>query len=141
VFNPKIPTIDKISLIFSSYTTIFSPPAAWLLITLFAISIAQGVAASILVYLLRRQKNNEISITKGLGGSGLIGIFSALGIGCVACGTSLITPILGIFFATSSAAMAREIGTYSAIFALILSIVALHSAGYKLSFAYRPPPK
>lgn len=73
------------------------------------------------------------SILKDLGGTGIAGVLSVLGLGCAACGTSLVTPILTFLFATSSVAVAEEVGLYSAVLALVASLVTVYLAGLKLS--------
>lgn len=124
---------DKISVIISSYSDIFTLPLVPLSFTLFLVSILQGAAAAALVYSVRKTRSLNRDIAKEFGGIGTAGILSVLGLGCVPCGTSLVTPLLTFFFATSSATIAEQVGFYAALLALGISLVTAHLAGYKLS--------
>lgn len=116
-----------------SYSGIFTWPLSPLALTLFAVSVFQGAAVAALVYSIRIERAMQQGFLKEFGGTGVAGAFSVLGLGCAACGTSLVTPILTFFFATSSVAVAEEVGSYSAILALIVSIITVYLAGFKLS--------
>lgn len=128
-----LPLLAKVQLIISSYTSIFEQPYSPMAITLFVVSVLQGAAIAGIVYSIRRERSINKSAIKDLGGTGAAGVLSVLGLGCAACGTSLIAPILALFFAASSAALAEQIGFYSAVLALIVSVITIYISGYKLS--------
>lgn len=125
--------LEKVSVVLTSYSSAFTLPLPPISFTLFLVSILQGMAVSSLVYITRRERATNRNIAKDLGGTGAVGALSILGLGCVPCGTSIVTPILTFFFATSSAAIAEEVGFYSAVLALVVSTVTVYLAGYKLS--------
>lgn len=131
--SPFLTLSDRLDIFIGSYTNVFSLPLAPLSTTLFVVSILQGITAAAIVYSIRRERQMGEGLLKGMSGTGLAGVLSAVGFGCVACGTSLITPILTFFFATSSAVVAEKVGLYSMIFALVASLVAAYFAGYRLS--------
>ena len=124
---------DKIGIIVGSYSSIFTLPLSSISFTLFLVSVLQGAAVAALVYSIRKERAMNRSIAKEFGGTGFAGVLSVLGLGCVPCGTSLVTPILTFFFARSSEAIAEEVGYYSAVLALIVSLITAYLAGYKLS--------
>ena len=124
---------DKIGIIVGSYSSIFTLPLSSISFTLFLVSVLQGAAVAALVYSIRKERAMNRSIAKEFGGTGIAGVLSVLGLGCVPCGTSLVTPILTFFFASSSVAIAEEVGYYSAVLALIVSLITAYLAGYKLS--------
>ena len=124
---------DKIGIIVGSYSSIFTLPLSSISFTLFLVSVLQGAAVAALVYSIRKERAMNRSIAKEFGGTGFAGVLSVLGLGCVPCGTSLVTPILTFFFASSSVAIAEEVGYYSAVLALIVSLITAYLAGYKLS--------
>lgn len=124
---------EKAGILIGSYTNVFSLPLAPLSFTLFIVSILQGVSAAALIYSIRRERQMGKDTFKSMGGTGLTGLLAAFGFGCVACGTSLVTPILTYFFATSSVALASQIGLYSILLALVASLIGAYLAGYKLS--------
>ena len=124
---------EKAGILIGSYTNVFSLPLAPLSFTLFIVSILQGVSAAALIYSIRRERQMGKDTFKSMDGTGLTGLLAAFGFGCVACGTSLVTPILTYFFATSSVALASQIGLYSILLALVASLIGAYLAGYKLS--------
>ena len=133
MLSSDVSLYDKFMVIVGSYSGIFGAPISPLAITLFVVSILQGVAVSALVYSIKHERSINKSILKDVGGTGVAGALAVMGLGCAACGTSLVTPILTFLFATSSVAVAEQVGLYSAILALIVSIVTVYLAGYKLS--------
>lgn len=124
---------DKFDILIGSYAGIFTLPVSPLALTLFAVSIFQGVAVAALIYSIRKERSMQRSFVKDFGGTGVAGLLAVLGLGCAACGTSLVTPILMFFFATSSVAVAEEVGLYSAVLALIVSLATVYLTGLKLS--------
>jgi hypothetical protein len=131
--SPFLNVGDKLSMLIGSYSNIFSLPLSPLALTLFAVSIFQGIAVAALVYSIRKERSMRQGFLKEFGGTGGAGVLSVLGLGCAACGTSLVTPILALFFTTSSVAVAEKVGLYSAVLALVVSIVTIYLAGLKLS--------
>lgn len=131
--SPYLTIQDKFSMLTGSYTGIFTLPLSPLALILFVVSIFQGISVSALVYSIRQERSVNRSFLKDFGGTGVAGALSVLGLGCAACGTSLVTPILTFLFATSSVAVAEEVGFYSAVLALIVSTITVYLAGLKLS--------
>lgn len=131
--TPFLTFTDKIELIIGSYSGIFTQPYSELAITLFAVSVLQGMAVASMAYSIRAERAMNKNILKDLSGTGIAGVFSILGLGCAACGTSLVTPIITFFFASSSVALAEVVGIYSAMVALFVALVTLYLAGQKLS--------
>ncbi len=132
---------DKLDIVGSSYSGVFTVPFAPLAATLFAVSVLQGVSVAALVYSIRHERATNRSILKNFGGTGVAGVLSVLGLGCAACGTSLVTPILTFFFATSSVAVVDKVGMYSAVFALVVSVITAYLSGLKLSTRLVVPSK
>lgn len=130
--SPFLTVGDKLEMLIGSYSGIFHLPLSPLALTLFAVSIFQGVAVAALVYSIKKERAMQQGFLKEFGGTGIAGALSVLGLGCAACGTSLVTPILTFFFATSSVAVAEEVGLYSAVLALVVSIITVYLSGLKL---------
>jgi hypothetical protein len=131
--SPYLSLESKFDMLIGSYGDIFMWPLAPLLITLFIVSILQGVAVAALVYSIKQERSMQSGLLKDFSSTGVAGALSAIGLGCAACGTSLIAPIVTFFFATSSAAIIDKVGIYSALLALIVSLAAVYLAGIKLS--------
>ena len=128
-----LPLADKIGIIIGSYTNVFSIPVPKISALLLAVSILQGISVAALVYAIRRDRAVNKNVAKEFGGTGVAGIFSVLGLGCIPCGTSLVTPILTFFFASSTVAIADKVGLYAAIIALVISLVTVYLVGLKLA--------
>lgn len=135
--TPFLTVMDKLELIVRSYTGIVTPPFSRLAMTLFVVSLLQGVAVAGIVYVIRAQKQRDKTIVKQMSGAGIAGILSALGLGCAACGTSLLMPVIAFFFASSSAALSDTIGFYSVILALIAALITVHIIGLKVAMVQR----
>lgn len=131
--TPFLTFSDKVSMIIGSYSGIFTLPLVSISFILFVVSVLQGATVAALVCSIRKERAMNRSIMAEFGGTGVAGVLSVLGMGCVPCGTSLVTPILTFFFATSSVAVAERVGFYSAVFALVISLITAYLAGYKLS--------
>lgn len=133
ITSPYLTAGDKLQMLVGSYSGIFSLPLSPLAMALFAVSVFQGIAAAALIYTIRKERTMQRSVMKDFGGTGIAGALSVLGLGCAACGTSLVTPILTFFFATSSVAVAEEVGLYSAVLAFVVSLITAYLVGLKLA--------
>lgn len=131
--SPFLSIEDKVGMLVGSYSDIFTIPLSPLALILFVVSILQGVTVAALVYSIRKERTMNKGILKDFGGTGIAGALSVFGLGCAACGTSLVTPILTFFFATSTVAVAEQVGIYSAVLALIVCVITVYLAGLKLS--------
>lgn len=131
--TPFLTFIDKVELIIGSYSGIFTQPYSELAIMLFVVSVLQGMAVASMAYMIKADRAMNKNTLKELGGTGIAGAFSVFGLGCAACGTSLVTPILTFFFASSSVALAEIVGVYSAMLALIVALITVYLLGLKLA--------
>lgn len=131
--SPFLSLSDKLSVAISSYSGIFTYPLSGLATTLFMVSILQGITIACFTYIIRHERKISKGMVKNLGGTGLTGLLSVLGLGCAACGTSLVTPILTFFFASSSVALAEAVGFYSVLFALLIAMITTYLVGLKLA--------
>lgn len=90
------------------------------------VALLQGVAFAVMIYTIRRNKRFDKS-TVGSGGMAMVA--AALGLGCVPCGTSLIMPIVTLFFSSSAYAVANTASQIVLIVAFGLSIYSLYKLG------------
>ena len=104
--------------------------------SLLIVSILQGLSLSVVIFTARRNKRNEQDVARQLSVSGITSIAAAIGLGCVPCGTSLILPIVTLFFSGAAAATAANVaGTIVLILALVLSLASLYKSG-QIAFVY-----
>lgn len=121
---PTLSPAAKLQFMAGTYADLWQSTASPLAVSLLLLSVVQGCTLSLLVFTLRRQRAGGNAI-RAIGGSGLAGVLATLGLGCAACGTSLLTPILVFLFSTSSVALADQVG-------LGVAIVGLLAGGYGL---------
>ena len=137
LFLSRLSIVDKFVVAGSMLIELFkqgftTPNGALLLI----VSILQGVSLSVVIFTARRNKRNEQDVARQLSVSGIASIAAAIGLGCVPCGTSLILPIVTLFFSGAAAATAANVaGTIVLILALILSLASLYKSG-QIAFVY-----
>ena len=137
LFLSRLSIVDKFAVAGNMLAELFkqgftTPNGALLLI----VSILQGLSLSVVIFTARRNKRNEQDVARQLSVSGIASIAAAIGLGCVPCGTSLILPIVTLFFSGAAAATAANVaGTIVLILALILSLASLYKSG-QIAFVY-----
>ena len=133
----RLPILDKIALLGSMIIDIFkqgftSLNGALLMI----VSILQGVSIAAVIFTAKNNRDNEKTISRQVGLSGIASIAATIGLGCVPCGTSLILPIITLFFSGAAAATAANIASIIVLLlALLLSLFSLYKSG-QIIFMY-----
>ena len=133
----RLPIIDKITLLGSMIIDIFkqsftSPNGALLMI----VSILQGVSIAAVIFTSKNNRDNEKTVSRQVGLSGIASIAATIGLGCVPCGTSLILPIVTLFFSGAAAATAANIASIIVLLlALLLSLFSIYKSG-QIIFMY-----
>ena len=137
LFLSRLSIVDKFAVAGNMLAELFkqgftTPNGALLLI----VSILQGLSLAVVIFTARRNKRNEQDVARQLSVSGIASIAAAIGLGCVPCGTSLILPIVTLFFSGAAAATAANVaGTIVLILALVLSLASLYKSG-QIAFVY-----
>ncbi len=90
------------------------------------VALMQGVAFAVMIYNIRRNKKFD---TRTVGRGGVAMLATALGLGCVPCGTSLLMPIVALFFSSSAYAAANTASTVVLVVASVLSVYSLYTLG------------
>ena len=133
----RLPILDKIALLGSMIIEIFkqsftSPNGALLMV----VSILQGISIAAVIFTAKNNRDNEKTVSRQVGLSGIASIAATIGLGCVPCGTSLILPIVTLFFSGAAAATAANIAsTIVLLLALLLSLFSLYKSG-QIIFMY-----
>ncbi len=103
---------------------------------LMVVSILQGVSIAAVIFTAKKNKVEEKTVTRQVGLSGIASVAAAIGLGCVPCGTSIILPIVAIFFSGAAAATAANIASIIVLLlALLLSLFSLYKSG-QIIFMY-----
>ena len=133
----RLPVLDKIALLGSMIIDIFkqsftSPNGALLMV----VSILQGISIAAVIFTAKNNRDNEKTISRQVGLSGIASIAATIGLGCVPCGTSLILPIVTLFFSGAAAATAANIASIIVLLlALLLSLFSIYKSG-QIIFMY-----
>ena len=133
----RLPILDKIALLGSMIIDIFKQSFTSLNGALLVIvSILQGVSIAAVIFTAKNNRDNEKTVSRQVGLSGIASIAATIGLGCVPCGTSLILPIVTLFFSGAAAATAANIAsTMVLLLALLLSLFSLYKSG-QIIFMY-----
>ena len=126
----RLPFVDKLGVIGTMFAEIarqaVTSPTGVLLVL---VSVLQGISLTLIIFTARHNKRNQ-QTTQQLGLSGIASVAAAIGLGCVPCGTSLILPIVAVFFSGAAAASAATVAsTIVLIIALGLSLFSLYQSG------------
>ena len=126
----RLPFVDKLGVIGTMFAEIARQAATSLTGALLVlVSMLQGISLTLIIFTARHNKRNQLT-TKQLGLSGIASIAAAIGLGCVPCGTSLILPIVAVFFSGAAAASAATVAsTIVLVIALGLSLFSLYRSG------------
>lgn len=96
---------------------------------IFLLSLLQGILIGSIVFLWQKKReDNSANVEK----AGIITGLIALGAGCPTCGTTLLTPLLGAIFSTSSLAVAGAVSTIVTILAVIIAVLSLKRLGLEI---------
>ena len=133
----RLPILDKITLLGSMIIDIFKQSFTSLNgALLMVVSILQGVSIAAVIFTAKNNRDNEKTISRQVGLSGIASIAATIGLGCVPCGTSLILPIVTLFFSGAAAATAANIASIIVLLlALLLSLFSLYKSG-QIIFMY-----
>lgn len=96
------------------------------------LSLLQGVNIAVLAFTMRHQQKTDPSL---LGGSTFVGLLALIGLGCPACGTSLITPVVALFVSTSAVAISEKIMLVVLPLAIIVGLYGIYVLGLRASSA------
>lgn len=118
---------NNLRIIGENFLAIFGfhqPFLDWL--PVFCIALLQGVLIGLIALLWHKKKEQNAA---NLERAGIITGLIALGAGCPACGTTLITPLISAIFSTGSLAIAGTISTVVTILAIVIAILSLKRLG------------
>ena len=133
----QLPFLDKIALLGDMLSDIFTQGFTSINgALLIVVSVLQGISIAAVIFTAKKNKVEEKTVTRQVGLTGIASVAAAIGLGCVPCGTSIILPIVAIFFSGAAAATAANIAsTIVLTLALLLSVFSLYKSG-KIVFMY-----
>ena len=123
-FSDSITLGAKISFLVSMYGSLFTNFTLYSALYLLLIAILFGINIGLLTFYVRRRQvkaNNTTAHMASIGGI----VSAALGIGCAACGSVVVTTILGLFGATGFLVLLPFKGAEFGFIGLILLLVSI----------------
>ena len=121
---------EKFNVLLSPFEAIGQASGVWLLSMMVILALLQGVSIAALAYVIRRQKKID---DKLVGGSSLITLLAIVGLGCPACGTSLITPIVALFVSSSAVAVSETITAFVTPLAVGIAAYGVYVLGLQIA--------
>jgi hypothetical protein len=117
---------DKVAVLASPFTAIFAASGMFVGAMMVLLAIIQGINIAVLAYIMSQQRTIN---AKAVSGGSLVGILALVGLGCPACGTSLVTPIVAMVASGSAVAVAESITRIALPVALVAGVAGLYYAG------------
>ncbi len=124
--------LDKISVLMSPFASVANTNGVVSVGLMIGLAIIQGISVAVLAYTVIHQRKLEAGI---IGGGSIIGLMAIIGLGCPACGTSLVTPIVAIFISGSAVAVSESISRVALPIALLIGLYGLYAIGLKATNA------
>lgn len=128
--SPNVSIIEKIQVLLSPFESIGQASGTTLLTMMIGLAILQGISIAALTYVIRRQKKIDDRL---IGGSSFITLLAVIGLGCPACGTSLITPIVALFVSGSAVAVSEQIAAVVTPIALLIAAYGVYKLGIQIA--------
>lgn len=128
LMSGNVTLVEKISVLYSPLTSIAATNGLPTVIMMVCVALLQGVSIAMLTYTIRHQKKLDSEL---LGRSSIVSLLAIIGIGCPACGTSLLTPIVALFVSSSAVAVSERIMIVLLPLALLVGLYGLYAIGLK----------
>lgn len=128
LFEAPLTLLGKIEFFMTGYSSLFTTFNHLLSVSILIFSVLFGFNVALLAYVIRRQGFK--AVPKKSGGGAFL--FAMLGGGCIACGTSLLAPILATLGATS-VPFARDLGAIITLIGSLLIIYSIHKLSLMLT--------
>jgi hypothetical protein len=116
--NNNLTLLDRVDFLFDGFLNIFKYANDFIPMAMILISLMQAVNITLLIHY---KTSKSVRNAQGLAIS-----LSAVGVGCVACGGSVITPILGFFASTISVTVAESISRLLLLAAIVVSYISMN---------------
>lgn len=116
---------DRAEFLVDGFINIFRYADDIVPISMILIALMQAVAVTLLIS-FRSIKKLQAQQGQAVG-------FAVFGVGCVACGGSILTPILGLVATNVSVGLAESISNILLVIALVLSYVAMNKVSFMVA--------
>ena len=130
MLSSNVSFTEKINVLLSPIEAIGAASGIHVVTMMIVLSVLQGINIAALTYIIRHQQKVD---SKLLGGGSFVGILALIGLGCPACGTSLLTPLIAVFVSGSAVAIAEQITLIALPFAIAMSLYGMYVLGQRLA--------
>lgn len=124
--SPNLTFAEKISFVSRSTFGYLTDLAPLQTIVTIGLVIGQGIIIAVLAYIVKTQRKID---PKALGSSTVASIIALFSVGCVSCGTSIVAPILGLFFSGATASLSETINSVAVYISFAIVLYALYAVG------------
>lgn len=121
---------DKLALLLGPFTYVQNQNGIVVFSMMIGLALIQGASLAALTFAIRHQPKTD---SKLLGGSAVVSLLAVVGLGCPACGTSLITPIVALFISGSAVAVSEQITAFTLPLAIIIGLYGLYVTSLRTS--------
>lgn len=127
----------KMSILGDSFLAVFGVGRNfWEWLLLFLITLLQSILIGLVVLVWRKKRRNrreqllaDVHNSDNLQSAGLVAGLAILGSGCPTCGTTLLMPVIGTIFSSSSYALAGAVSGILTFAAVLLALFTLKRIG------------
>jgi len=135
VFSMHASFAEKLDLLTELLLGIYAANRPLAVFTIIGVSVLFGINLSMLVYMLKRNRQMGAVRQKGRGAlSAIGGLFGGiLGLGCAACGSLILTPILAFFGAVGILALLPLGGSEFGLVAMLLLGISIFLLSKKIN--------
>lgn len=124
----NFPASEKTAFLFSGYRNTLLYVHEPLIFTRVVFSLLAGI--NIALYWFIRKREQTAKARRGLGGF----VAAVVGSGCITCGTSLLSPVLGSSVGFASASYTSSLGLLGNIIGIVLMLYSLQGFGKRAAY-------
>lgn len=128
--SSNLSLFDKLHQLTGPFTYLTAQNGYFIASLMVLLAIIQGVSLTAVVYAVRHQPKLDETL---LGESAVIGFIALIGLGCPACGTSLITPIVALFVSGSAVTVSQVIARILLPLAVLVGLYGLYVVGLRVA--------
>ena len=130
IFSGLLTLTEKATVLASPFTAVSGVSSTFMFGMMLLVADIQGFSIAALTYAIRHQARGE---GKLIGGSTVTALLAMIGIGCPACGTSLLTPIIAFFASSSAVSISEQMTSVALPLAAIIGLYGLYAIGLRIS--------
>ena len=122
--------VEKAVFMLSPFQDIFSTTSGLVGTLMISVAAVQGVNLALLVYTIKHRRRLNAGV---IGGGSIAGLLDVFGLGCSACGTSLLVPIVAIFASSSAVAISEKLTVIAPLLAVIIGLIGVYYLGIQVA--------